>query len=62
VQVPSLATAGLEAAFELRFLSSLPLELVPLPELTTACVQVNVVLALLHVNMYSHFAQCNTVH
>ncbi len=30
--VPSLAAAGLEAPFELRLMSSAPLELVPLPE------------------------------
>ena len=32
VVVPSLATPGVEAPFELRIMSNIPVELVPLPE------------------------------
>jgi hypothetical protein len=40
VQVPALASAGLEAPFELRLLCGVPLELVPLPELRSVVMQV----------------------
>lgn len=40
LQVPALATAGVEAPFELRLMSPVPLELVPLPELCSCMLQV----------------------
>ncbi len=39
-QVPCLASPGVEAPFELRLMSAVPLELVPLPELCSAVVEV----------------------
>lgn len=40
LQVPALASPGMEAPFELRLLCGVPLELVPLPELRTVVLQV----------------------